>query len=162
MADNRSLGMKEDATHNQRGYIEKVFKENGLRFTLPRRIILEYLSKHPGHLSAEDIFIFVHQEYPKIGLATVYRTLELFTKIGIIHKFEFGDGRNRYELSENIMEQHHHHLVCIKCGKIINYTEDKEETGNCLKELEEYLSKKYNFKITSHELYFYGLCSNCR
>lgn len=157
-----SLNKREGMSHNQKKDIDKIFKENKIRFTLPRRVTLEYLSKNPGHLSAAEIFAAIHQEYPNIGLATIYRTLELFSKIGLIHKFDFGDGRSRYELSEDIIEQHHHHLVCIKCGKVINYTEEKEETGIFLKELEDYLSKKYNFKITSHELYFYGLCSNCK
>jgi Fur family ferric uptake transcriptional regulator len=159
-----------DNNYHKEGYITPTqwkditrgFREKNIRLTLPRRTVLDALIKNLGHPSAEEIFLYIHQTYPTIGIATVYRTLELLTKLGIVHKFEFGDGKSRYELSEDIAKKHHHHLVCIKCGQVINYTEFREKEREFLKELEDYLSKKYNFKITSHELYFYGLCSKCR
>ncbi|OPX33745.1 hypothetical protein B1H10_05175 [candidate division KSB1 bacterium 4484_188] len=98
------------------------FRGRGLRFTEPRRAILDVLSTTTDHLSAEDIYLAVHGDYPGIGLTTVYRTLELLIEMGLVYRFQFGDGRNRYELIQNRLKPgHHHHLVCINCKKIIDY-----------------------------------------
>jgi Fur family ferric uptake transcriptional regulator len=141
---------------------KEIFKEKGLRWTLPREMVLDVLSKTSGHLSGEDIYMSIHQKCNAVGLATVYRTLELLTDIGIVRKFEFGDGKSRYELVENKMKGHHHHLVCIRCGKVIDYNEFIDKDKDFIEELEKELSKKYKFQITSHEVYFYGLCQDCQ
>ncbi|MGC8890169.1 MAG: Fur family transcriptional regulator [bacterium] len=141
---------------------KEVFKERGLRWTLPREMVLDVLSKTPGHLSGEDIYLSIHQKCTNVGIATVYRTLELLTDIGIVHKFEFGDGRSRYELVGDRTKEHHHHLVCVKCGKIINYSEFIDEEKAFIERLEKELSEKYNFQIDYHEIYFYGLCQDCK
>ncbi|OQX80464.1 MAG: ferric uptake regulation protein [Candidatus Omnitrophica bacterium 4484_70.1] len=139
------------------------FRGCGYRVTLPRQIILEVLSKTSKHLSAEDIYIAVHKIYPNIGLTTVYRTLELLVQMGLIFKFDFGDGRARYELSEGPKGvRHHHHLVCINCNRIIDYTDFIEEELKLLNQIEKGLSKKFNFKITNHLIQFYGLCDKCQ
>jgi len=84
----------------------------GYRLTIPRQAILDVLSKTSEHLSAEDIYLAVHKIYPAIGLTTVYRTLELLVQTGMVFKFDFGDRRARYELSEGPKSiGHHHHLV---------------------------------------------------
>lgn len=139
------------------------FKGCGYRLTIPRKIILDVLSETTEHLSAEEIYMKVHKIYPAIGLTTVYRTLELLVRTGLVYKFDFGDGRARYELSENPKGiGHHHHLVCTKCGRIIDYTDFIEDEVELLKRTEKGLSKKYNFKITSHLIQFYGLCDKCK
>jgi len=74
-------------------------RNHSCRITVPRQAILDVLSKESKHLSAEDVFMKVHKGYPGIGLTTVYRTLNLLTQIGLVLKFDFGDGRARYELS---------------------------------------------------------------
>ena len=96
----------------------------GFRITVPRQAILDLLSRTNKHLSAEDIYLLIHKDYPAIGLTTVYRTLELLVNMGLVFKFDFGDGRARYELSQgpNIRD-HHHHLICTNCGRVIDYTE---------------------------------------
>jgi len=141
---------------------KEIFKEKGLRWTLPREMVLDVLSKTTGHLSGEDIYLSIHQKCTTVGIATVYRTLELLTDIGIVHKFEFGDGKSRYELVGDGMKEHHHHLVCIKCGKIINYSEFIDEEKEFIEGLEKKLSEKYHFQIKSHEIYFYGFCQDCK
>ncbi len=138
------------------------FREAGFRLTLPRQVILDILTQNPRHLSAEEVFLLVHKNYPGIGLATVYRTLDLLTQMGLVFKFDFGDGRSRYELADETMKVHHHHLVCTRCARIINYSDLAEKEKKFIKELEAELSKKYKFKINSHQLHFYGLCEKCQ
>jgi len=138
-------------------------RKHSRRITVPRQAILEVLSKESKHLSAEDIFLKVHRVYPDIGLTTVYRTLNLLTQIGLVLKFDFGDGRARYELSSGPRkEKHHHHLVCIKCNRIIDYKDFIDEEEKLFKKTGKVLSEKYNFEITDHLVRFYGLCEKCR
>ena len=138
------------------------FAGHGYRLTMPRQAILSILSKSREHLSAEDIYLAVHRAYPGVGLATVYRTLELLTRMGLVSKFDFGDGRSRYELAEGPNTNHHHHLICTGCGRIIDYSELADEETKVLKQIEQTLSKKYNFNINSHRMHFLGLCNKCK
>ena len=139
------------------------FRGCGYRMTVPRQAILDVLSKTIEHLSAEDVYISVHKVYPNVGLTTVYRTLELLVHMGLVFKFDFGDGRARYELSKGPKgERHHHHLVCTNCGRVIDYTDFIDEEIELLNQTEKGLLKKYNFKITNHLIQFYGLCDKCK
>ncbi|MDI3543475.1 MAG: Fur family transcriptional regulator, ferric uptake regulator [Candidatus Atribacteria bacterium] len=142
---------------------EPRFQEAGFRLTMPRQAILEVLSNTEEHLSAEEIYLAVHKIYPNVGLTTVYRTLELLVNMGLVFKFDFGDKRARYELSQGpTSKKHHHHLVCINCGRIIDYTDFIDEEKELLRRTEAGLSEKYNFKITHHLIQFYGLCEECQ
>ena len=135
----------------------------GFRVTAPRTVILEVLSHTAKHLSAEDIYLAVHSEYPNIGLTTVYRTLELLVQIGFVYKVDFGDGRARYELADGPKGiGHHHHLVCTGCGRVIDYTEFINEEKEFLSQTEKGLTQKYHFTITHHLIQFYGLCDKCQ
>jgi len=139
------------------------FRGCGHRMTVPRQAILDALSKTSKHLSAEDVYIAVHKTYSNVGLTTVYRTLELLVQMGLVFKFDFGDGRARYELSEGPKgERHHHHLVCTSCGRIVDYIDFIDEEVELLTQTEKGLSKKYNFEITNHLIQFYGVCDTCR
>jgi len=140
------------------------FRGCGYRMTVPRQVILNVLSKTSEHLSAEDVYIAVHKIYPNVGLTTIYRTLELLVQMGIVYKFDFGDKRARYELSEGPKgkRHHHHHLVCTNCGRIVDYTDFIDKEIESLSKTEKALSQKYNFEINNHRIQFYGLCSECR
>ncbi len=146
------------------GHWQGQFKGYGYRLTLSRQAILEVLSRTREHLSAEEIYHQVHKIHPASGIATVYRTLELLVQLQMVYKFDFGDGRARYELQRNVdnKQDHHHHLICIHCQRIINYTEFIDEEVELLKKTERGLEKKYGFKIMKHILHFYGLCQQCR
>lgn len=138
-------------------------RKHSCRVTVPRQAILDVLSKAEKHLSAEDVFLEVHKRYPDIGLTTVYRTLNLLIRIGLVLKFDFGDGRARYELSSGPRkEKHHHHLVCTKCNRIIDYKDFIDEEEKLFKKTEKLLARKYKFEITEHLVRFYGLCDKCR
>jgi Fur family ferric uptake transcriptional regulator len=83
--------------------------------------------------------------------------------MGLVFKFDFGDGRARYELSEGPKgARHHHHLVCTNCGRVIDYTDFIDDEFELLGRAEKGLSKKFNFKITNHLIQFYGLCDRCQ
>ncbi len=130
--------------------------------TMGREAILDILSRADEHLSAEEIYMRVHRTYPAIGLTSVYRTLDTLVSLGLVYKFDFGDGRARYELADEIKgKAHHHHLVCTKCGKIIEYTDFVDEELALLRKTEATLSRKHKFKINNHLIQFYGLCQNC-
>lgn len=139
------------------------FKGCGYRITMGREAILDILSQTDEHLSAEDIYMKIYPVFPNIGLTTIYRTLDILANMGLVFKFDFGDGRARYELAEGPKgAHHHHHLICNSCHRIIDYTDFIEEELNLLKETEKGLSQKYNFKITNHLIQFYGTCDKCR
>lgn len=138
------------------------FSGCGYRFTVPRKAIIDVLQKTRKHLSAEDIYLEVHKMFPQVGLTTVYRTLDLLAQMGLISKFDFGEGRARYELVEEPHDDHHHHLVCTECKRIINYSEFIDEELEFLKRAEKGLSRKYSFEINNHIIQFYGICDKCR
>lgn len=138
------------------------FRNFGYKMTQPREIILDVLSRAKKHLSAEDIYIEVYKIYPGIGLTTIYRTLDILTNMGIVSRYDFGDGRSRYELISDKKSEHHHHLVCLNCGKIIDYSDYIDEETKLFNKLEKVLSEKHNFKINYHHVGFYGLCDRCK
>jgi len=137
--------------------VGEMFREKECKFTTRREHILKVLLENKGkHLCAEDVYNLVKRKAPDMGLATVYRTLELFQEFGIIHSIDFGDGRKRYEFnSEEGLNHHHHHLICTKCGAIIEFNED------LLEDLENRVSRQYDFIITNHQLKIFGICKDC-
>lgn len=138
-------------------------RECGYRLTTPRKAMLDVLSNSYDHPSAEEIYFTVHKIHPNIGLTTIYRTLDLFLRTGLIFKFDFGDGKARFELTEGPGGlQHHHHLVCTQCFHVINYTDFVDEELELVKRTEKELSKKFNFTIDNHLIQFYGVCKRCR
>ena len=136
------------------------FKERGHRMTGPRDAILDVVNKKQGHLTADDIFFEVRKSYPGIGIATIYRTLDLFVRMGLVNKFDFGGGKSRYEFASK--EKHHHHLVCKNCGRVVDYDSFLDEETELIKKIEAELNRKHDFKIDSHQLDFYGLCKSCQ
>ncbi|WP_027417354.1 Fur family transcriptional regulator [Aneurinibacillus terranovensis] len=117
------------------------------------RVLLE---NEEDHLTAEDVYLLVRDKSPDIGLATVYRTLELMSDLSIIHKINFGDGVSRYEFRDEDAEHHHHHLICVQCGSVNEIHED------LLGEVEKSVSSNFHFKILDHRLTFHGICQKCQ
>ncbi|WP_027717320.1 Fur family transcriptional regulator [Desulfovirgula thermocuniculi] len=137
--------------------VEEKLRAGDSKLTPRREHILRVLLENKDkHLSAEEIYHLVKQRAPDVGLATVYRTLELFCDFDIIHSIDFGDGRKRYEFGgAQEKGHHHHHLICTRCGKITEVNED------LLEELELRVTKLYDFTIVDHELKFFGYCRDC-
>ncbi|MGE5422240.1 MAG: Fur family transcriptional regulator [Ignavibacteriales bacterium] len=129
--------------------------ENNLKITQQRKIILDILAEASGqHLTADDVYLEVKKVMPGIGLATVYRTLELLARLDIIHKSSFDEGKYRYEICEDT-GHYHHHFICLTCGGI---TEVKDDL---LHHLEADMESK-GFKVVDHTLKIYGNCPTCQ
>ena len=129
-------------------------KSAGLKVTLPRLKILEVLEKSFNHhLTVEDIYRVLIEQNKEINVATIYRVLSQFEESGIVNKLNFENNQAVYELS-NV--EHHDHLVCVKCNKIIEFQDDVIEQHQLQ------IANKYNFQLTDHSLYLYGLCKTCK
>lgn len=127
---------------------------HNLKHTRQREIILEAFLKAGGHVTAEELYHKVIKRDPSIGLATVYRTLGLLCECGLAQQQEFGEGRTRFEIVHEY--KHHDHLICTKCGKIIEFEDCSIE------QLQEKVANDHGFTIYTHKLEIYGLCSACR
>jgi len=137
-----------------------ILKENGVKVTTQRILVLEALSSCPdGHLTAEEIYDLVRAAYPEIGLATVYRTIQLLLELHLIDRINLDDGFVRYEIGEmkeSRTRHHHHHLICRQGGKVISFQDD------LLEELEEKIQRTMHFTVSDHEVKLYGYCEECR
>lgn len=130
----------------------------GYKLTPQRREILQVFLDDPArqHLNAEDVHAILHKTQSNIGLATVYRTLELLGSLGLLLPIEFGDGSTRYELNRDPSKHRHHHLICLKCKKVIEFDEDK------LDGLEDDIALRSGFWIVNHDVKFFGYCKDCQ
>ncbi|MBM6737485.1 MULTISPECIES: Fur family transcriptional regulator [Clostridia] len=141
---------------------KEMLKEKGLKVTNQRLLVLQVLAEHGDeHMTAEDIFELVKEDYPEIGLATIYRTVQLLLDMQLVDRIMLDDGCVRYEIGDFLDEQeghrhHHHHLICTECGSVSAFRDD------LLEDLEAYIEKKTGFQVTDHELKFYGVCRKCR
>ena len=117
------------------------------------RVLLE---NEEDHLSAEDVYLLVKEKSPEIGLATVYRTLELLSELKVVDKINFGDGVSRYDLRQEGAQRFHHHLICTQRGAVQEIQED------LLGEVERKVEHDWSFKVKDHRLTFHGICKNCQ
>lgn len=142
-----------------REQFRQLLRKNGLKVTNQRLMVLEALAACPDkHLAAEEIFELVKVDYPEIGLATVYRTIQLLYELHLIDRVNLDDGFVRYEIGnihEEQIKHHHHHLICKKCGKVISFRDD------LLEDLEEKIMKTTGFSVVDHEVKLYGYCKEC-
>ena len=140
--------------------LKKRLKAKGLKITIQRLLVLRVLSETRGeHLTAEEVFYKASELHPGIGLATIYRTIQLLTQLGLVDRINLDDGSARYEINdaedETGKRHRHHHLICLNCGKIIPFEKD------LLEELERNVSETTGFQIVDHEVRLYGYCSDC-
>ena len=137
---------------------KKIFRDfmatKGLKATRQRDAILDAFLASNRHMSIEELYLKLRAKNPRIGYATVYRTLKLFAESGIAREIQFGDGQTRYE---HVAEgEHHDHLVCLHCGTIIEF---ENET---IEKLQDAVAEGYGFIIETHKLELYGTCAKCR
>jgi Fur family ferric uptake transcriptional regulator len=136
-----------------RALLQSHMEKRGLRSTEQRKVIVETFFEAPNHISIEELLAQVRQRDPRVGYATVYRTLKLLTECGVAFERRFGDGLTRYELADEA--SHHDHLICIECGRIIEFEEPRIE------ELQERIAGRYGFVLKSHKHEMYGSCAEC-
>ena len=134
-------------------------KKKGLKVTRQRLLVLSVLEENSGrHMTAEDIYELVSADYPDIGLATVYRALQLLWEMQLVDRISFDDGCVRYEIGhlfQGEAKHNHHHLICRRCNKVIPFGDD------LLDDLEHHIEEKTGFHVLDHELKFFGLCREC-
>jgi Fur family transcriptional regulator, ferric uptake regulator len=141
--------------HEKLERIKKQLHAESFKLTPQREATLRVLLENEeAHLSAEEIFMLVKQKAPDIGLATVYRTLDLLSELKIIEKLNFGDGVARYEFRSDDHPHHHHHLICLRCNRLF-------EIEDLLDSLEAKVEREHNFKIVDHRVSFLGYCADC-
>ena len=128
-------------------------RKSGHRVTPQRVMILEIMQNHQGHISAEEVYQAVYLAHPYINRSTIYRTLEMLTKEGLLTVTDLGKGPVSYEVNTG---EPHHHLVCEKCGRI-------EEFDHALLEpLQKALLRQYKFQARLDHMAIFGLCSKCQ
>ncbi|MFZ9129363.1 MAG: ferric iron uptake transcriptional regulator [Pseudomonadales bacterium] len=133
---------------------EQGLKEAGLKITAPRLKILQLLeSADVRHVSAEDVYKLLLENGEEIGLATVYRVLTQFEDAGLVARHHFEGGHSVFELSP---DQHHDHIVCVKCGRVEEFN-DREIVNR-----QKLIAQDLGFELTDHNLNMYGLCPACR
>jgi Fur family ferric uptake transcriptional regulator len=129
-------------------------REQSRKITGPREAVLNLLSSSGHPMSAMEIFTAMTKK--ECDLATIYRSLRLLEKMGIVKRFDFGDGTARFELLAEGDDGHHHHLVCVRCSDIVELTECS------MSDLEHQIAARNGFKAVTHKLEFFGVCPRCQ
>ena len=143
MADNKLLNRFKEA-----------LKKEGLKYTPQRTAVLEEIIKDKGHRESEEIYLALKKRGEHISRATVYRTMDILVNNGFARKMNLGDGRARYESKVN--SPHHDHLVCMDCGLIIEFMDQKIE------DLQDEIAIQYEFQLKRHIHQLFGLCKKCQ
>lgn len=130
-------------------------RDVGLKVTLPRVKILEIMERatKQRHLSAEQVYKILLSDNEEIGLATIYRVLTQFEAAGLVTRHHFEGGNSVFEINTG---KHHDHVVCVKCGKVDEFTDE------IIEDRQNKIAKKLGYELTDHSLYLYGLCPDCK
>ncbi|OYD14531.1 hypothetical protein CH333_07765 [candidate division WOR-3 bacterium JGI_Cruoil_03_44_89] len=146
--------MKINVKNRELKTVRRYLYEKGLKHSLKRHTIAELFFREDKHLSVEELYDMVKKIDPDISFSTVYRALRLLEKAGFAVSRRFMDGVKRFEPVHP--KEHHDHLICIKCGKIIEFKSKKIE------KLQKEIAGKYNFELLSYRLELYGYCEDCK
>ena len=135
--------------------LKEIIKQKGLKYTKQREIIFETLLNADTHLTAEELYGKVAKDYPNenIGIATVYRALAFLEESALISSISLNKDGKKFESNS---KEHHDHLICTKCDKIIEFVDEKIEKK------QEAVAKEHGFKLTDHTMYLYGICKDCQ
>ena len=137
---------------------KEIFSEHiqkaGLRRTAQRELILDIFLRTEEHLTSEDLYWLVHREDPTVGHTTVYRTLKLLTEAGLAREVRFGDNKTYYEHHFN--HEHHDHMICTECGRVIEFFSPDIET------MQDEVADKFGFRLSHHSLRMWGVCPECQ
>lgn len=135
--------------------LKNIVKIKGLKYTNQRELVFRILLKSRKHLSAEEIHKEIKEQYSdsNVGIATVYRSLTFLEENDLISSVQFGQEGKKYE---NNIKAHHDHLICIKCGKIIEFVDE------CIEKRQKEIAKTNNFNCLYHTMQLYGICKKCQ
>ena len=140
---------------NRMRLFEQALRERGLKSTSQRDDIARAFFGAAEHLSVEELHGAVKKVNARVGYATVYRTLKLLKECGLAAERHFDDGQARYEPTED-EEQHHDHIICERCGKIVEFNSEEIE------KLQERIARFLGFVVSRHRMELYGICAECR
>ena len=149
MNDPRAADIQE-AVETFRGFL----RARNLPVTGQREQVAEVLFAAGGHLSVDDVEQALRRRNLHIGKATIYRTLDLLVQSGMIIERDFGEGFRRYERVPG--HPHHEHLICMRCGKVIEFSNERLERAKAL------IADEYGFTHHHHRLEIYGVCRECQ
>lgn len=148
------MGVKKVKFKVERAIFLEHIQAQGLRRTGQRDLILDIFLSTEEHLTSEDLYGLVHKKDPNVGLTTVYRTLKLLTEAGLAREVRFGDNRTYYEHHYN--HEHHDHMICTDCGKVIEFF------SPAIEDLQDQMASNFDFRPTHHSLRLWGVCSECQ
>lgn len=148
------MAKKKDKFEVERGVFDDHIRNTGLRRTAQRDLILEIFLSTEEHLTSEDLHNLVHRKDPTVGLTTVYRTLRLLTEASLAREVRFGDNKTYYEHHYN--HEHHDHMICTECGKVIEFLSPDIEV------LQDEMASNFGFRPTHHSLRMWGVCAECQ
>ena len=149
---NRNRGVEESLVKEKEAAFADFIQKQGLKTTRQRNTIVSTFFRMRGHISVEELLAEVKKVNPRIGYATVYRTLHLLVESGLVEERRFGDGLARYEGHSEV--EHHDHMICMECGEIFEFFNPKLEA------LQEQLAEANDFQIFRHRLELYGVCKD--
>ncbi len=138
------------------------FREHGYKLTVPRQLIIEILDAEREYLSAEEIYMRVYERNPHIGVATVYRTLQLLEEIALVHRLDTGDGKSRFKLYGEEERNERMVFICAGCGRTTVIDELSEGERKALDKMEERGRAEESFRSVQRTVQFYGYCTSCR
>lgn len=136
------------------GQFHEYLGRKSLKSTKQRDLIARSFFAHSGHVSIDELLAIVREHNPRVGYATVYRTLKLMTECGLAAARQFGDGQRMYEVAGD--SAHHDHLICLECNHVLEFENDEIE------KLQEQVARSFGFNLVRHKLELYGLCPKAR
>lgn len=125
-----------------------------LKSTRQRDVIAEKFFGNTGHMSIDELLALARAEYPRIGYATVYRTLKLLTECGLAAERRFSEGQTMYETAGDV--EHHDHLICVECGHVLEFQNEDIEKE------QDKVARSFGFTLVRHKLELYGMCPKAR
>jgi len=149
-------GQPQRATKSQKeaDIVEAALRESGFRWTNQRALIVRAALATHDHFTAEELLDLCRKQDPKVSRATVYRTLSVLEEAGFVEGLETGDGGRRFE--HVLGHEHHDHMVCLSCERILEFRDDE------LERRQELAAKRVGFSIQRHSLRLYGTCKQCQ
>ncbi|PPB57050.1 transcriptional repressor [Campylobacter hyointestinalis subsp. hyointestinalis] len=133
---------------------KKVLRDNALKYTKQREVLLKTLYNNSDHFTPEQLYLYIKDGHPELnlGIATVYRTLNLLEESGMVTSISFGAQGKKFELAT---KPHHDHMICRSCGRIIEFEDPTIEKRQMI------IAKENGFRLTGHMMQLYGVCSAC-
>jgi len=134
--------------------LKNILKKENLRYTAQRQAVYDEICDSDKHRTAEEIYFALHNNNLNVSRATVYRTIEVLVNNRLARRLDVGDGLSRYE--HRLNTEHHDHLICVECGTIIEFSNQKIEN------IQLDIATQFKFKLKHHLHHLFGICKDCQ